>query len=109
MSGGGYVPPAPASGARDCSRLTFTCTLTSVDPAVLSTVGAGDLCDVQLVGTTPPAVTIQALTRTEALPLGAIVERWAELRDCLEAGAEFEAEIGTVNAPVKVTVRPRRT
>jgi hypothetical protein len=108
MSGGGYDPPAAPTGPRDCARLIFTCILTSVDPAVLATIAIGDICDVLLVGTTPPDVTIQVLTRPSGRPLGAIVDRWAELRDCLEAGAEFEAQIGTVSAPIRVTVRPRR-
>lgn len=108
MSGGGYTPPprTPSGGSDglDCLRLTFTCTLTSVDPVVLAATSVGDICEVVLDGS-PPGQTIRVLAVDDEV-LGAIVDHWAELSRCISAGVAYVAEVRTVTSPVRVTVRP---
>lgn len=105
MSGGGYEPPLPSPKAPDCARLIFNAVITSVDADVLATATLGEVYDVLLFGV-PPTQTIQVVKRSSGQRLGAIVDRWSELRHCLEQGVVFEAELQTVSAPVRARLRP---
>lgn len=108
MSGGGYTPPeAPARPrtSADCANLKFTCVLNGVDPAVLSTVAVGSVCEVSLSGV-PPTQVLAVLTPAGDR-LGSIVDRWAELIACIERGVEFTAKIEQRTGPVRVYVAPK--
>jgi hypothetical protein len=104
--GGGYTPGPDAEPEIDCARLRFTTYLTSLIPEVLNTVSEREIADVVLVGGLSFEV-IEVWTRRDGELIGAIVERWADLRHCLSIGVRFVAEFLSVTSPVQVEVRPR--
>jgi hypothetical protein len=77
------------------------------DRTVLATLAIGDVLDVVLIGAAPPEQTIEVLTRPGAATLGSVTSRWQELRNCLQAGFEFEAELRTTAGPVNILIRPK--
>lgn len=104
MSSGGYGGPDPSPGTGGCGRLSFQTTVTSVQAGVLAGLAEGDVCAVVLHGTAP-ARQIRVLTPAGDV-LGAIVDRWAELADCLEAGYDYTATLLTARPPVRAAISP---
>ncbi|QWF21775.1 hypothetical protein KM427_23090 [Nocardioides sp. LMS-CY] len=77
--------------------------MSSPDPAVLSNVRFGDVCDVVLLQN-PSRIAV--MTRPNGEVLGGIANRWEELMGCLSQGVQFVAEVRSVVSPVRVLVRP---
>lgn len=102
MSSGGYDPPDAPSGTGGCGRLSFVTTVVSVQAAALASLTPGNVCQLVLAGTAPE-LRIEVRMPDGSL-LGAVVDRWAELVQCLQAGYDYDAEVVTASPPVRVRI-----
>jgi hypothetical protein len=100
--GGGGIGP-PDHGPIDCDKLIVNSAVDGPDPDVVAMLDVGSELSVQLV-TDPPVVQ---LVTDGGDVLGAVLERWAELVDCLQQGKEFRARVVSIEGGnVKVRISP---
>ena len=101
--GSGAIGGGSGAGSVDCSQLIFETAVGSPNAAVLAELTVGDVCDVVLMQN---PTHIAVMTPVSGHVLGALVNRWEELLECLEKGVQFVAEVRSVQSPVTVLVRP---
>ena len=90
-------------GGPDCLGLDFSTTLASPDPDGVDSLKEGDILDVALIE--QAGVTIIGVVQSEGKVIGAVVsDRAAQLRECLQRGFSYDAEVASVVGGA-VTVR----
>ena len=107
---GSDPPPGPRrqpmgdnGGGTDCPGRDFSTTLASPDPDGVDSLKKGDILDVALVE--QAGVTIIGVVQSEDKVIGAVVSgRAAQLRECLQLGFTYDAEVTSVVGGA-VTVR----
>ena len=105
MSGSG-PPPGPRPGpmkddgsAPDCLGLSFTTTLASTDPGEVDSLRAGDILDVALIE--EDGVTIIGVVQNDGAVIGSVVSgQMVQLKECLQRGFTYDAEVGSVDGGV---------
>jgi ABC-type enterobactin transport system permease subunit len=109
MSGNGYDPPdLSATPGFNCASLRFEAVLVDADRAAVATLAVGDIADVVLVGVAP-SQSLRVLRRPDGQLLGAVLENWAQLRDCLLQGTTYQAKFLRTDAPVRVEISATAT
>lgn len=100
-------PPGGNGSGPNCAGLEFTTTLASPDPEGVEALAPGDVLDVRLLE--QDGVTIIAVVDADEAPLGSIVsDRAAQLRECLQRGFAYGAEVASVDGgAVRVRVSAR--
>lgn len=91
-------------GGRDACAFTFETTLASPDPAVVAELSRGEILDV--VSVEEPIRGVLA-SRIAGPPVGAITREIVALRQCIELGNDYEAEVLRLDGGA-VTVQVRR-
>ena len=107
---GSDPPPGPRprpmgdnGGGPDCPGLGFIATLASPDPDRVDSLKAGDILDVDLIE--EGGVTIIRVVQSDGTVIGSVVSgRAAQLRECLQRGFTYDAEVDSVVGGA-VTVR----
>lgn len=107
---GSNPPPGPRrqpmgddGGGTDCPDLNFSTTLASPDPDEVDSLNKGDILGVDLID--QDGVTIIGVVQSEGKVVGAVVSgRAAQLRECLQRGFTYGAEVTSVVGGA-VTVR----
>lgn len=111
---GSDPPPGPRprptgenGGGPDCPGLRFSTTLASPDPDGVDSLKVGDILDVTLIERV--GVTIIGVVQGEDTVIGSVVSgRAAQLRECLQRGFAYEAEVASVvGGVVTVQISPR--
>jgi hypothetical protein len=88
-------PPGGNGGGPNCADLEFTTALASPDPAGVEALAPGDVLDVRLLE--QDGVTIIAVVG-DGSPVGSVVsDRAAQLRECLQRGFAYDAEVESVD------------
>lgn len=107
---GSNPPPGPRrqpmggnGGSTNCPDLDFLATLASPDPDGVDSLEKGDILGVDLID--HDGVTIIGVVQREGKVIGAVVSgRAAQLRECLQRGFTYDAEVTSVVGGA-VTVR----
>ena len=111
---GSDPPPGPRprpmgdnGGGLDCPGLDFLATLASPDPDGVDSLKEGDILDVALIE--QAGVTIIGVVQSEGKAIGSVVsDRAAQLRECLQRGFTYDAEVASVvGGAVKVRISAR--
>ena len=108
---GSTPPPGPRArpmgddggGGPDCPGLTLVATLASPDPDRVGSLEVGDILDIALIE--QAGVTIIGVVHSGGTVIGSIVsDRAAQLRECLQRGFTYDAQVASVVGGA-VTVR----
>jgi hypothetical protein len=100
-------PPGPDGGGPNCADLEFTTTLASPDPERVASLAPGDVLDVRLLE--QDGVAIIAVVDGDGSPVGSVVsDRAAQLRECLQRGFTYDADVESVDGgAVRIRVSAR--
>jgi hypothetical protein len=105
LSGSSGAGPPPPVSPTPCEDLAFRTTLQSPVEDVVSRLQKGDVLDLELRNLQGAPVVIAGSANGDA---GSITGRMPELIRCLQAGAEFVAEVVSVDdGLVVVDVKPK--
>lgn len=97
-SDSGGVRGAPGG---DCHQVDFEATVASLAPDLDPPLHVGEILAVVLSGVAPSQ---RIELRRDEDTIGTIVNQFATLLACIEAGVEFQAEVTRATAPVSVRV-----
>lgn len=100
-------PPGGNGGGPTCADLKFSTTIASPDPDGIGALTPGDVLDVALLE--EGGVAIIGVVDDDGSLIGSIVsDRAAQLRECLQRGFAFQAEVESVDGgAVRVRISAR--